>query len=287
MREVKVARILLALCALGLASAVMAAPDVAVVPSSPRPGEAVFVSVSGSRGMTAVSCTWMKKSYELIPTEDGFFAVLPVAAGAKPGGYHAAVIWQDATGEEGTASPLVEVRPRRFGVQHLRLSRAQEAKYDDSVTKREYALIGAALDRETPERDWQGDFLMPVSGRISTQYGLQRYVNGHFDYRHKGVDIAAPKGTPVKAAADGVVSLADDSFILHGQTIIIDHGAGLSSLYLHLSQIDVTEGERVTKGQVIGRVGATGAATGPHLHYGVYVHHEAMDPFYWTKLPAH
>jgi murein DD-endopeptidase MepM/ murein hydrolase activator NlpD len=92
------------------------------------------------------------------------------------------------------------------------------------------------------------------------------------------VDIAAAKGTPVKAAADGVVSLADDSFVLHGQTIIIDHGGGLSSLYLHLSQIDVSPGESITQGQVIGRVGATGAATGPHLHYGVYVHHEAMDP---------
>jgi murein DD-endopeptidase MepM/ murein hydrolase activator NlpD len=279
----RAARIIFALAALCVASAALAAPFVDVTPLSPQPGEALFVTVSAQPELARASCTWMKKQYEFVITEQGLVAMLPVPAGAKPGGYHVYFSGEYADGSKWQDSVLVEVRPRKFGVQHLRLSKAQESKYDASVTKREYALIGAALDRETEDLHWGRNFIMPVKGRISTQYGLQRYVNGHFDYRHKGVDIAAPMGTPVEAAADGVVSLADDSFVLHGKTIIIDHGGGLSSLYLHLSRIDVSPGEQVEQGQVIGKVGATGAATGPHLHYGVYVHHEAMDPFYWVK----
>jgi murein DD-endopeptidase MepM/ murein hydrolase activator NlpD len=279
----KAARIIFALAALSIASAASATPGIDVWPTSPQPGEAVFVTIEPYYGLTSGSCTWMKKKYDLVATEEGLQAVLPVPADAKPGGYHVYVTYQRAPDGGETRPFLIEVRPRKFGVQHLRLPKAQEAKYDASVTKREYALIGAALDRETEELHWKRNFIMPVKGRISTQYGLQRYVNGRFSYRHKGVDIAAPMGTPVKAAADGVVSLADDSFVLHGKTIIIDHGGGLSSLYLHLSRIDVSAGEQIKQGQVIGKVGATGAATGPHLHYGVYVHHEAMDPFYWVK----
>ncbi|MGD0113417.1 MAG: M23 family metallopeptidase, partial [Armatimonadota bacterium] len=96
---------------------------------------------------------------------------------------------------------------------------------------------------------------------------------------------AAKQGTPVKAAADGVVTLADESFQLHGKTVIIDHGQGTSSLYLHMSAIEVSPGETVAQGQVIGRVGATGLATGPHLHYGVYAYHEAVDPQFWLHIP--
>jgi murein DD-endopeptidase MepM/ murein hydrolase activator NlpD len=121
---------------------------------------------------------------------------------------------------------------------------------------------------------------------VSTSFGLERYVNGHFSYRHRGVDLACPEGTPVKAAAAGTVSLADDSFLLHGKTIILDHGQGVSTIYLHLSAIDVREGDDVTAGQVIGRVGATGVATGPHLHFAVYAYHEPVDPFFWTDLPS-
>jgi murein DD-endopeptidase MepM/ murein hydrolase activator NlpD len=89
----------------------------------------------------------------------------------------------------------------------------------------------------------------------------------------------------VRAAAAGVVSLADDSFQLHGKTIVIDHGQGTSSIYLHLSQIDVSPGNTISQGQIIGRVGATGIATGPHLHYAVYAYHEAVDPLFWLHLP--
>jgi murein DD-endopeptidase MepM/ murein hydrolase activator NlpD len=271
--------------ALFLPTIALAAPEIRVVPSSPRPGEVIFVTLHVGKELTRAACSWNRKSYSFLPDEGVYRVLLPVPAGLRAGGHHATVYWRYADGECGKGTLPIQVKPRQFGVQRLKLSASQEKKYDAPDTAREYALIGAALDLVTEERSWQGPFLMPVQGRISTSYGLQRYVNGRFDYRHKGVDIAAPLGTPVKAAAAGVVSLADASFQLHGQTLILDHGQGVSTLYLHLSEIHVAPGESVAPGQTIGLAGESGVATGPHLHYGVYVYHEAVDPLYWTRLP--
>jgi murein DD-endopeptidase MepM/ murein hydrolase activator NlpD len=278
---------LLALCvALCLTSVAWAAPDLRAAPRTPRPGEAVFITLTAGKELASASCAWRGKSYDFLPIGTQYQVVLPVPAEAKAGAARAKVTWEYAEGECGARDIGLTIRARKFGVQHLKLAAKQERKYEAPETEREYRLIGQALGEVTPEARWQGSFLMPVQGRVSTSYGLQRYVNGHFSYRHKGMDLAAPQGTPVQAAADGVVSLADDSFLLHGQTIIVDHGQGVATLYLHLSEIDVAPGESVARGQVIGRVGATGAATGPHLHYGVYLHHVAMDPVFWTHLPA-
>ena len=273
-----------ALCLLyrGLA---LASPEVSILPGEPRPGEVIFVTLRPDAPLARASCSWRGRSYAFLACGGTYQLVLPVAASARGGGCHATVYWKGADGTAGSAPVPVEVRPRRFGIQKLRLSAKQEQKYSAPDTEREYRLIGAALDRVSPERLWQGDFVMPVKGRITTQYGLQRYVNGRFDYRHKGMDIAAKQGAPVKAAAAGVVTLADDSFQLHGKTVIIDHGQGTSTLYLHLSQIEVSAGEAVARGRVIGRVGATGIATGPHLHYAVYAYHEAVDPLFWLHVP--
>jgi len=268
-----------------LATAASAALEISARPASPRVGEAIFLTVRPDRELLRASCSWAGASYQLLPTEDGYEVVLPVALSTKPGGHHATLYWKYADGAMGRQTVPIEVRPRRFGVQRLRLSATQEAKYSAAATARERELIGAALDLVSPERGWSDDFATPVQGRLSTEFGLQRYVNGKFDYRHRGVDIACPEGTPVSAAADGLVSLADDAFVLHGKTVILDHGLGVATLYIHMSAIEVQAGEVVRKGQVIGRVGSTGVATGPHLHYAVYVHHEAVDPFFWSRLP--
>jgi len=262
------------------------APSITAAPRAPRPGEAVFLTLTPDQELARASCAWNGKTYEFQPLGARHEVILPVPAGLKPGTYRAKVTWEETEGTRGEQTLTVKVPRRTFDIQRLKLSAAQEKKYEAEETKREYQLIGQALDLVTPEALWQGSFLMPIEGRITTSYGLRRYVNGHFSYRHRGMDLAAPQGTPVKAAAEGVVALADDSFVLHGQTIILDHGHAVQTLYLHLSKIEVTPGERVVRGQEIGRVGATGVATGPHLHYAVYVHHEAVDPTFWTRLPG-
>ncbi|MEO8160571.1 MAG: M23 family metallopeptidase [Arenimonas sp.] len=143
---------------------------------------------------------------------------------------------------------------------------------------REQALVSAARTRDDERDDYEAAFQWPVQGRISGVYGSQRIYNGTPKSPHSGLDVAAVKGTPVHAPAAGVVTLAEPDLYLTGGTVLLDHGHGLSSNFLHFSRIDVKLGERVEQGQVIGLVGATGRATGPHMHWGMNWFDVRIDP---------
>jgi murein DD-endopeptidase MepM/ murein hydrolase activator NlpD len=139
-------------------------------------------------------------------------------------------------------------------------------------------LIAAARARDSGEPGVAGKFAWPATGRISGVYGSQRILNGEPRSPHRGVDIAAPEGSPVGAMADGVISLAVPAMFFTGGTVMIDHGYGLHSIYAHLSEVAVAVGQAIGRGEPIGRVGATGRATGPHLHWGVFWFERALDP---------
>jgi murein DD-endopeptidase MepM/ murein hydrolase activator NlpD len=139
-------------------------------------------------------------------------------------------------------------------------------------------LIAAAQQRDSAAPAVAEAFVWPVSGRLSGVYGSQRILNGEPRRPHRGVDVAAPAGTPVAAMADGVVSLAAPAMYFTGNTVMIDHGHGLHSIYAHMSEIGVALGQSVRRGTPIGKVGATGRATGPHLHWGVFWFDSALDP---------
>lgn len=134
-----------------------------------------------------------------------------------------------------------------------------------------------ARTRET-ESLYLDDFIWPVSGRISGVYGSQRILNGEPRRPHYGVDIAASEGTPIRAPAAGVVAFTHPGMYFNGATVLLDHGHGLTSTYIHLSEIRVEAGNWVDQGQVIGAVGASGRATGPHLHWGVDWLDAHLDP---------
>lgn len=143
----------------------------------------------------------------------------------------------------------------------------------------ELAQINGARRMQTDAEGWRQPFLWPVTGRISTLFGSQRIYAGEPGAYHSGVDVARPVGTVVIAPADGVVILATAKpFTLEGYLLMIDHGAGLNSAFMHLSRIDVTTGAHVRRGQPIGRIGATGRATGPHLHWGMKWRDARIDP---------
>lgn len=125
---------------------------------------------------------------------------------------------------------------------------------------------------------WAGGFAWPVTGRVSGVFGSQRILNGEAKTPHSGVDVAAPAGTPIRAPADGIVRLAEGDMYFEGGLIFIDHGQWLESAFLHLSRIDVKPGDQVTAGQVIGAVGATGRATGPHMHWSLKWMGILVDP---------
>ena len=144
--------------------------------------------------------------------------------------------------------------------------------------KQEQARVTQARLRNDARSDFTQPFIWPLDGRVSGRFGNQRVYNGEPGAAHSGMDIAAPNGAAIKAPAAGVVTFADPGLYLTGGTVVLDHGHGISSNFLHLSRLDVAPGDRVEQGQLIGAVGATGRATGPHLHWGMNWFDVRIDP---------
>lgn len=179
------------------------------------------------------------------------------------------------------------VRPGAWDIQHVAAIPLGGARTSAEFQARrgpELARINAARAQEHISEGWRQDFIWPLKGRVSGRFGSQRIYNGTPGSYHSGLDIAMPAGTQYVAPADGVVVLAaKDPFTLEGHLLMIDHGMGLGSAFLHSSELLVGEGERVRQGQPIGKVGATGRASGPHLHWGMKWRAARVDPL--TLLP--
>ncbi len=153
---------------------------------------------------------------------------------------------------------------------------------DQAAIEAERAAVADAYATFTPERYWSGPWLVPAEGTISDPFGTQRSINGGPYHAHTGVDIANAKGTPIVAPARGRVILARPLY-LYGNSVIIDHGAGVVSSYNHMDSIAVAEGQMVERGQSIGNMGESGFVSGPHLHWEVAINGVRTDPMIWTQ----
>jgi murein DD-endopeptidase MepM/ murein hydrolase activator NlpD len=178
-------------------------------------------------------------------------------------------------------TPLT-VSPRAWDIEHVDVARTQ-GKTDEeflAIRKPELARIAAARAVSSPSEGWRQAFIWPVKGRISGRFGSQRiYKGGEAGSYHSGIDIAPGAGAPIVAPADGVVVLAaEQPFSLEGHLLMIDHGAGLNSAFLHCDTLAVKVGDVVRQGQLIATVGMTGRATGPHLHWSLTWHGARLDP---------
>ena len=253
--------------------------QVVVTPASPQLGDtlSVIIQVDGNGGETP-KVSLQQKNYPAFPIGNGRFrALLPTTPLEKPG----ARLLQVA-GDGQVQKLSVQVRDRDFPTQSIWLPPGKDSEGTDA----EFDRVDAFKALVTPEKFWDGKLLRPNSGEITTIYGVRRYYNGVFaqDYYHRGVDYAGAYGSPVVAPAAGRVSLVgreSQGFKIHGNVVGIDHGQGVASILMHLSRIDVKEGDVVKAGQVIGALGSTGASTGPHLHWGLYVHGQSVDPVPW------
>lgn len=158
------------------------------------------------------------------------------------------------------------------------------SKEDEAAINDERIKVRGSLTGNTAQTDWQKGFIEPVHGRISGYFGGQRIMNGKKMNPHLGTDIAAPIGTPVKAAADGIVTLNAPDTFYSGNVIVLDHGHGLQTIYAHLNTMNVKKGDIVKQGDVIGEVGKTGRVTGPHLHWGASLRGTRFNPYSLLNL---
>lgn len=178
------------------------------------------------------------------------------------------------------------ISPRAWKIEHINAARLPGGPTEAFMKLRrpELARIAAAREVNAQSEGWRQHFIWPVSGRISGRFGSQRIYRGEPGSYHSGIDITTgTSGTPFVAPADGVVVLAaQQPFTLEGNLLMIDHGDGLNSAFLHCSAVLVNEGEHVKQGQVIGRIGASGRATGPHLHWSLKWRDARLDPLLFT-----
>jgi murein DD-endopeptidase MepM/ murein hydrolase activator NlpD len=181
----------------------------------------------------------------------------------------------------GRSEQIVNVRARKYDIQRidgLPSSKVSPSTADLERIGKENALIGSARMIDSGLTGFLSEFSWPVIGRLSGVYGSQRILNGKPKRPHYGVDIAAPTGTPVRAPAPGKVTLVHPDMFYTGVTVNMDHGHGVSSIFIHMSETNVVEGQELEAGEEIGKVGATGRATGPHLHWGMNWFKVRLDP---------
>ncbi|MCP2726888.1 M23 family metallopeptidase [Limnofasciculus baicalensis] len=252
--------------------------QVQVTPANPQLGETLSVVVQTDTTQQQPTVSMGKQTYPTFPlSTNRYRAFIPTTPLDKPG-----TLQIQVTGDGERKTLGVPLANRSFPTQRIRLS----GSGSQDATEIELRRVDEFKKLVTPQKFWNGAFLKPSNASVSTIYGIRRYYNGVFaqDYYHRGVDYAGATGSPVVAPAAGRVSLVGrvaEGFRVHGNTVGIDHGQGVLSIMLHLSRIDVKEGDLVQAGQRIGTVGSTGASTGPHLHWGLYVNGISVDPVPW------
>ncbi len=290
----------------------MAATDSGSVLLGPEEIRRGGVVVAVAQGLTVENprCSWKGSPIPCYRTPAGVRALVPLPAD-EPGGRYALVIDRPAS----RITREIAVEETDFGRELIFLDDSTYAilRRGGDIA-RDARAIRRVLETETPEQHWSGAWRMPVEGGKSSGYGVERFyyrasdssrvvrlessarTRGAFGvdtvsaaqdapaWRHAGVDIAAARGTSVRAPQGGAVAEVGD-YVLTGKTLILDHGQGVHSAYFHLDTVLVREGDVVRRGATLARVGASGLATGPHLHYGIDHHGKDVDPGVWHGLP--
>jgi murein DD-endopeptidase MepM/ murein hydrolase activator NlpD len=284
---------------------------VRLYPPEPRRGGVLFALAEGVATPTP-RCTWKSAPLPCYRTNDGTFVAVPLPADEDAGTFTLTI---DRPG--GRIVREITVADRDFGRELIFLT---DSLYKRATSTREIARDARAVrgnvSVESPDQRWSGRWREPVAGMRSTGYGVERYyyratdssrsitidtqartrgtfatdtsdapITGAPSWRHAGIDLPARRGAPIVAPGAGVVADVGE-YILSGRTVLIDHGQGAVSAYFHLDTALVSKGDVVRAGDRIGRVGATGLATGPHLHYGFYLHGKDVDPLAWRDMPG-
>jgi len=236
------------------------------------PGGVVILKM-GPTSNPAPEVHYRKKRVMVVQNNGYWQAIVGIPLTAKPGKHRIQIKRQN--------TPLhFQVNAKQYPEQHLTIKNKRKVNPNKADMKRirgERGRINAALRHWEPQTEIETRFSLPLKGRFSSPFGLRRFFNEQPRKPHSGIDIAAPEGTPIHAPAAGKV-IERGEFFFNGNSVFIEHGQGLVTLYAHMSRIDVELGQRVSRGEIIGAVGQTGRATGPHLHWGVSLNNARVDP---------
>lgn len=257
---------------------------------SGKQGQVLVIKLPGEEQATEIRGTFLTRTIPFFPEPrpgepSGYVGLLGIDLQDEPGTHELAVEVQQ--GEQvRKLSVNVLVVKERFHVEHLKLPKDKVDLDEKSLTrwKAEQEQVKLALAEYSRLRLWRSDFIEPVNGKRTGIFGSVRIMNGQARSPHNGEDIGAPLGAEVVATNDGIVRITVEH-IFSGKGVFVDHGLGFYSMYFHLSEILVKDGDLVRAGQLIGKVGATGRATGPHLHWGVKLNGARVNPYALLDLP--
>lgn len=257
------------------------------LPSVARQGGVCLVRAWGPESLESVHAEFQGERFPMAPAiRTGCFqGLLGIDMRANPGFHQLRVIATEAKQNRFTKVSTLRVEKVSFGIQRLTLP---PSKVDlDAETlqrvRREAKRVKTLLKSYRDERLWKGAFVRPVGGDVTSGFGLRRILNGQERSPHTGVDLRAPEGTPIRATNRGVVVLVDELFF-SGIMVVLDHGWGMFSMYSHLSEALVHQGDRVSKGEILGLAGSTGRVTGPHLDWRIRLNGVRVDPLSLLKL---
>ena len=251
-------------------------------------GQALEMSFPAEPGLTAVSVRWSGHEVPFVRSGDRWLTIVGVDLDSRPGDHAVDVTFAYEDGHTRVVSEPVMVNAGQYPTTELQVEEryVELSPEDQARADREAAETSAIYDTFTPQRYWSEPFEVPVHGaKDGRNFGHRRVFNGQPRAPHSGADLRAGTGTPIYAANRGRVVLAKDLFF-SGNAVYIDHGYGLFTTYLHLSEIDVKVGDVVERGQQLGLAGATGRVTGPHLHWGVRLLDARVDPFSLVRIGA-
>lgn len=247
-------------------------------------GQAVRMSVPDDAGIESAEIEWQGKTVPYAKVGKEWVTVIGVDLDVEPGEYPAEVrVTRNGTVETGAIT--INVKAVKFPVEHLQVAE-QYVELSPANTERalrEAKELEQIHNTITPEALWREPFVVPIPGGVGVSFGKRRVFNGESRNPHAGADLKATTGTPIRSTNRGRVVLAKSLFFT-GNTVIVDHGLGIYTLYAHLSRMNVKEGEVVERAKVIGLAGATGRVTGPHLHWGAKVQNTRVDPFSLINL---
>ena len=270
---------------------VMAHPLIQIESSSTTPlqGDAVWVYVKSSKKLSSGSVELNKKSFKMFEKKAeqsdryDYLTCIGISRYLSPKKYQLKFNLNYTDGSAYQTHQTITVKSANFKKEHITLKpKKLKLSQDKPKIRNENSILGKQFKKVTAKKRFNDSFLWPVEGRHTSEFGVQRVYNNKPGWAHSGVDISAVKGTPIKASHAGTVIFAD-LLNVHGNTVMIDHGWGIVTVYNHLNKINVKTNDNLSKGDLIGTVGSTGIATGDHLHFGVSVQNIRINPTTWVN----